>query len=116
MWVIALPISAYNPFTQDPNCFSCNQHFEADAGDLSAYDLCPLVSCGCCDRDANGLCNAAGNRGPSREGVSKVMLVLTDGEQTIDGDDSTAIAMARPRGWRSAALSGCSPRSSARCG
>ena len=91
---IALPISAYNPFTQDPNCFSCNQHFEADAGDLSAYDLCPLVSCGCCDRDANGLCNAAGNRGPSREGVSKVMLVLTDGEQTIDGDDSTAIAMA----------------------
>ena len=40
--ITALPISAYNPFTQDPNC-SCNQHFEADAGDLSAYDLCPRL-------------------------------------------------------------------------
>ena len=69
---------------------------------LDEYDMCGLVSCGCCARrpeglswEEGGLCNGAqGMNGPSREHVRKVMLVLTDGTQTTDGDDQTAIAMA----------------------
>ena len=33
----------------------------------------------------------------ARAGVPKMLLLLTDGTQTVDGDDATAIAQALPK-------------------